>query len=124
MRKRLLIWGIILVLVTTAVFIFWRVFDLSSDYNYATAKLDIKNGNVKIIHVGAPQVSSKDKEIEQVAARYGFKNVYIEKYTEQQTKKGVRHYNDLAERYLTFRNGLNWKKRYQREIDSLHNLAE
>jgi hypothetical protein len=124
MRKRLLIAGIIVVLLLSTIYIAWQKFDLSADYNYATAKLDIKNGDLKIIHVGIPKITSKDKEIELVAARYGFKNVYIEKYTPEQTEKGIRHYNTLVENYLVLRNGINWKKNYQREVDSLYKLAE
>ena len=55
-----------------------------------------------------------------VAARYGFTNVYIEKYTPQQTEKGINDYNDLIETYLTLRNGSNWKASYKTEVDSIY----
>lgn len=119
MRKKLLIAGIILVLLIAAVSIIWQAYDLSSDYNYATAKLDIKNGNVKVIHVGSHQASAKDIGIETIAARYGFKNIYVEKYTARQTENGIKNYNELTDTYLSFRNGPGWKDRYKREIDSL-----
>jgi hypothetical protein len=123
MRKRLLIIGAIVLLLSTIVYIVWQMYDLSSDYNYAAAKLDIKNGDIKIIHVGARKITSKDKEIDSVAAHYGFKNVYIEKYTPDQTEKGVKHYNSLIENYLILRNGFNWKKDYQRQVDFLYKIA-
>jgi hypothetical protein len=123
MRKRLLIIGLIFILLISTISILWHVYDLSSDYNYATAKLDIKNGNIKIINVGIPKVSSKDQEIEMVANRYGFKNTYIEKYTPHQTEQGIKNYNDLIETYLTLRNGPNWKTSYKREVDSLYKIA-
>ncbi len=120
MRKRLLIGGVIILLLSSIIFIVWHIYDLSSDYNYATAKLDIKNRNVKIINIGSPKISSKDKEIEMAAARYGFENIYIEKYTPQQTENGINNYNELIETYLTIRNGSNWKTSYKREVDSIY----
>lgn len=113
----------ILALIIATAFVLWQSFDLSSDYNYATAKLDIKNGDVKMIHIGAQKISPKDKEIEMVAARYGFRNIYIEKFTKTQTEKGIKNYNELIDTYLTLRNGVNWKASYEREIDSLYKTA-
>lgn len=123
MRKRLLIIGFIFILIISIISILWRVDDLSADYNYVTAKLDIKDGNVKIINIGIPKTSSKDKEIELVAGRYGFKNIYIEKYTPKQTEKGINNYNELIETYLALRNGSNWKSIYKKEVDSLYKVA-
>lgn len=123
MRKKLFIIGTIVILLGLVVYIAWQMYDLSSDYNYASAKIDIKNGELKIIHVGTRRNTSKDKEIDSVAARYGFKNVYIEKYTPQQTEKGIKHYTRLIESYLVFRNGVNWRKDYQRQVDSLYKIA-
>jgi hypothetical protein len=58
-----------------------------------------------------------------VAARYGFKNIYIEKYTLRQTEKGINDYNELIATYLILRNGAYWKASYEREIDSLYKLS-
>ncbi len=119
MRKRLLTGITIVLMITSIVYIVWHAYDLSSDYNYATAKLDIKNGTLKIINVGPHKISLKDKEIEKAAARFGFVNIYIEKYSPRQTEKGINDYNELIETYLNLRNGPNWKVKYEREIDSL-----
>jgi hypothetical protein len=110
-------------LIIAMISMLWRGYDLSSDYNYATAKIDIKNGNAKIIHMGIPKISSKDKEIEMVAARYGFKNIYIEKHTPQQTRKGINNYNELIGSYLVLRNGSDWETSYKREVDSLYKVS-
>jgi len=123
MRKRLLIAGTIALLIITVVYILWQVYDLSADYNYVTAKLDIKNDQVKIINVGPHKISSEDKELELLAARYGFKNIYLEKFTPQQTEKGIKNYNEMIENYLILRNGSNWKRNYQHEVDSLYKIA-
>lgn len=119
MLKKILIACSILVLLISAISILWQAYDLSSDFNYASAKLDIKNGNAKVIHVGVHEVSPKEKEIEMIAARYGFKNIYVEKFTSKQTENGIKNYNELIDTYLTFRNGPGWKGRYKREVDSL-----
>jgi hypothetical protein len=123
MKKKIIIAASILLLVIIAVSILWSVFDLSSDYNYATAKIDIRNGEVKLIHVGAHKNSSKDNEIELVASRFGFQNIYIEQFTKEQTEKGIKDYNKLIDTYLSLRNGFNWKDNYQREVDSLYKIA-
>ena len=109
-------------MIISIAYIVWQAYDLSADYNYATAKLDIKNGTVKVIHIGSHKVSSKEKKIEWAAARYGFKNTYIEKFTPQQTEKGIRNYNDLVADYLILRNGADWKINYQWEVDSLYKI--
>ena len=124
MQKRLLIVGIVTVLIISVGYIVWQTYDLSSEYNYATAKLDIKNGNVKIIHIGVPRISSKDTEIELVAGRYGFKNIYIEKLSSHQTENGIKNYNDLIDSYLILRNGSDWKINYKKEVDSLYKIAD
>lgn len=123
MRKKIVIVVVILILLIAAISILWQAYDLSSDYNYATAKLDIKNGDVKMIHVGVQKTSSKDKEIEMVAARYGFRNIYIEKFTPKQTEEGIKDYNKLIDAYLSLRNGFDWKEKYKRETDSLYKIA-
>lgn len=124
MRKRLLTGSIVVLLIISTVYFVWQTYDLSTDYNYATAKLDIKNGNVKVINIGAHKISSKEKDLEMLSARYGFKNIYIEKFTAQQTEKGIQDYNELIETYLVLRNGADWKKNYEREADSLQRAAE
>ena len=124
MRKKLLITGAIIIVIATVTYILWQVYDFSADYNYAAAKMDIASGDVKIINTGIHKISSKDKEIELVAARYGFRNIYVEKFTAKQTEKGIRNYNGLVSGYLIMRNGADWKTRYQREVDSLYKTTE
>jgi len=95
----------------------------SPDYNYITAKLDIKNGNIRIINKGYRIPSVKDSEIDLAAAKYGFKNIFIGYDTTAQKIKGINNYNELMETYLAFRNGDDWRVSYQREVDSLYKMA-
>ena len=117
MRKKIFIIATISALLVCLVYFIVDNYDLSADYNYVTAKVDIKNGYVKIICIGLPPTS--EKEIEPITERYGFKNVYIEKLPPNQGKKGIKDYNEVVEQYLVVRNGVNWKVKYEKEIDSL-----
>ena len=123
MPKKLVIAGTLLIVLITAIIIMWQNYELSSDYNYFTAKLDIKNGRVQVVNVGSPVDSSKDKEIEMAAAKYGFKNIYIKLDTTIHKMKGINNYNEVVEAYLVLRNGNNWRATYQKEVDSLYRAA-
>lgn len=123
MRKVILIIGSILILVTIALLVVMQNYKNSPDYNYITAKLDIKNNNARIINIGLRKPSAKDNEIDMVAAKYGFKNIYIGNETKKQILTGINNYNSVIESYLELRNGSNWRKLYQLQVDSLYNAA-
>ncbi|MEO6542385.1 MAG: hypothetical protein ABIN74_15390 [Ferruginibacter sp.] len=123
MRKRILIAGSILILLITVIIILWQSYTGSPDYNYLTAKVDIKKGHARIINIGFRRASSKDKEIDMVTAKYGFENVFIGYDTTKQKIKGIKNYNEIAESYLALRNGPAWRINYQQEIDSLYKAA-
>lgn len=118
MRKQFLIIGLILTASITIILIVRKNYNLSPEYNYVTAKLDIKNGNCRIINVGEHIISSKERETEAVASKYSFRNVHLKKVTSNELK-GINNYNETIEIYLAFRNGINWKAHYQNEIDSI-----
>ena len=122
-RKIFILIGLFFILVISIIAIVRQVDDFSSEYNYAAAKIDISRGDIKIVNIGIPKISSKDKEIEMVATRYGFKNIYIEKYSKKQTEKGINNYNQLMEAYLKIKNGYNWKTSYKKEVDSLYKVV-
>ncbi len=56
-----------------------------------------------------------------IAAKYGFKNVYLKKINPGEMK-GIRQYNETIAMYLNLRNGADWKYNYQKEIDSLYRV--
>ncbi len=123
MRKVILIITSILIVITFAILVVRQNYKKSPDYNYITAKLDIKNKNARIINIGLRKPSSKDKEIDMVAFKYGFKNIYIGHDTTKQIISGINNYNEVIEAYLIVRNGINWRKNYQWEVDSLYKVA-
>lgn len=123
MRKILLIAGSILVLVIIVIMVLLQNYKGSPDYNYITAKLDIKNGNIRFINTGYRTPCAKDSEIDLATAKYGFKNFFIGYDTTAQKIKGINNYNELMETYLAYRNGNDWRISYQKEVDSLYKVA-
>jgi len=123
MRKVTLIICSILIVVIFAVLVVRQNYKNSPDYNYITAKLDIKNKNVRIIYVGLRKPSSRDNEIDSVETEYGFKNIYIGYDTTKQIISGIHNYNEVMEAYLKLRNGIDWRENYQRKVDSLYKAA-
>jgi hypothetical protein len=57
-----------------------------------------------------------------VAAKYGFKNIYLGNDTTTQIVSGINNYNEVMEAYLQLRNGINWREIYQREVDSIYKV--
>lgn len=123
MRKLLFIAASILVLIIIVIIAFVQNYKGSPDYNYIAAKLDIGNGNIRIINTGYRIPCTKDSEIDLATARYGFKNIWIGYDTTAEKIKGIRNYNELMEAYLTIRNGNDWRVSYQKEVDSLCKLT-
>ncbi|MEP7236476.1 MAG: hypothetical protein ABI685_01370 [Ferruginibacter sp.] len=121
-KKILIISGSILILIFTAIFIVWQNYASSPEYNYVTAKLDIKNGNSRILNLVDSIIPVKEKEIQTIASKYGFKNVYLGKVTSNELN-GIKNYNETIEMYLNLRNGSDWRFKYQKEIDSLYRIS-
>jgi uncharacterized protein YxeA len=120
-KKIFIIIGSILILIFTAIFIVWRNYATSPEYNYVTAKIDIRNDNIRVVNLVDSIIPYKEKEIQTIASKYGFKNVYPGKVTSNEMK-GIKNYNEIIEMYLNVRNGSDWRHNYQKEIDSLHGL--
>ncbi len=123
MRKVTIIICSILVAVIFALLVVRQNYKNSPDYNYITAKLDIRNKNARIINVGLRKSSSKNNEIDSVEVEYGFKNIYIGYDTTKQIISGINNYNEVIEAYLKLRNGIDWRENYQRKTDSLYRAA-
>lgn len=98
-------------------------YGLSEEYNYFTAKRDIKNGKVQLLETGlilpAPNVDwDKQQKAEKIIAnQFGYKSVYIGCIV----RHGVDIYNDIVEDYLDKVNGNNWRVKSKQMFDSLMN---
>ena len=112
-RKRKLIVGLGILLIGI---LLWN-FGFINRYNFLTAKIDIMNGNPKIITVGLPIFT--DNELNRITKKYGFKNVNFGCIVTQSQLNGIDSYNAEIETYLERKNGENWRIHYDQEIDSL-----
>ena len=122
MRKRNFIIGFALILIISALLTLWWNYGFFSKYNYFSAKRDIKNGNIRLLSYGLPIISSKDKEMEMVRMKYGFKSCNLGCGCTNEDLRTTGIYNKVIEEYLTKRNGKNWQVNFKREIDSLHKI--
>jgi hypothetical protein len=95
-------------------------YGLNQEYNYFTAKRDIKNGKVQILSGGlALSVpTDREKEIEkELEKQYGYKSVYLGCIVTH----GMGIYNTVMDHYLEKRNGKNWQLKERLLHDSLLN---
>ncbi len=123
MRRVTIIICSILVAVILALLVVRQNYKDSPNYNYITAKLDIRNKNARIINVGLRKASLNYSKIDSIEAEYGFKNIYIRYDTTKQIISGINNYNEVIEAYLKLRNGIDWRENYQRKVDSLFKAA-
>ena len=122
-KKRILITCSILVLTISILTFLWWKYGLFSDYNYFTAKEDIKKGNIRLLYYGLPAITSKDNEMEKVRAKYGFKDFNLGCGFTDEELRTTNIYNEVMEEYLEKRNGKNWVNNLKRELDSLYKIA-
>lgn len=98
-------------------------YGLSEEYNYFTAKRDIKNGKVQLLETGlilpSPNVDwDKQQKAEKITANYfGYKLIYLGCIVTH----GIDIYNNVVEDYLDKVNGNNWRVNSKRMFDSLMN---
>jgi hypothetical protein len=123
MRRKIFTIGLTLAIIASALLVLCWYYGIFTKYNYFTAKNDIKKGNVRFIVFGLPMPSSKDREIDSVAAFYGFKNCNKGCIVSKQELNSTRVYNNVVGAYLTQRNGKNWRVKYQKTVDSLFEIA-
>ena len=117
-RKTIIFSGIILILIGIGL---WH-FGMFNRYNYLTAKSDIANNSPQKILVGELLISPI--EMNKVSRNYGFKNVGFGCIVSGNELNGIEIYNAEIDKYLTDKNGTDWKINYQKEIDSLTELKQ
>lgn len=98
-------------------------YGLDEEYNYFTAKRDIKNGKVQILETGLilpePNVDWEKKQDAEKRAenQFGYKSVYLG----CTVTHGIDIYNSVMEDYLEKVNGKNWRTKKRKIIDSILN---
>lgn len=96
-------------------------YGLNEEYNYFSAKRDIKNGKIQIIETGLilPELNvdwNKEQDAEKkLEKQFGYKSVYHG----CTVTHGIGIYNSLMEGYLEKVNGKNWRIKQQRLLDSM-----
>lgn len=98
-------------------------YGIDEEYNYFTAKRDIKNGKVQILETGfilpEPNVDWEKKQDAEKRAenQFGYKSVYLG----CTVTHGIYIYNSVMEDYLEKVNGKNWRTKERATIDSIMN---
>ncbi len=113
-RKKKIIIGIGLIFIGI---LFWQ-YGLFNRFNYLTAKIDSWRESVRLVTTepplypcGVPCIGLKEK--------YGFHESNVGCILNGPTIRGIEAYNAEIEKYLNKRNGEDWRKKYQAELDSL-----
>jgi len=96
-------------------------YGLDEQYNYFTAKRDIKNGNVQILETGfimPPDDWEKREVVEKItASHFPYKSVYLGCIV----TNGIVIYNSVIKDYLEKINGKGWRTRERQMFDSIMN---
>jgi len=98
------------------VILFWQ-FGFFNKYNYFTAKIDIWKNSPVIATIGVP-VPCGDNCIK-LKAKYGINELYVGCLMTGPKLRGINSYNLQVEKFLDKRNGKNWWKKYERELEVL-----
>ncbi|MBO9683422.1 MAG: hypothetical protein J7502_12270 [Flavisolibacter sp.] len=99
-------------------------YGLEEDYNYFTAKRDIKRGKIQILEMGLiipnPNIDwEKQQAIQRIIEQhFGYKSVYLGCIA----TNGSIIYNNVMEDYLDNVNGKNWRIKQGQMIDSILKL--
>ena len=90
---------------------------LFEEYNYFTAKRDIKTGKIQILTAGhsiEPQLAEEMKAEDSLRKAFGYTIINIGIWS-----LGAEKYNNAIEVYLEEKNGQGWKDILNRKIDSV-----
>ncbi|MCB4800271.1 FEKKY domain-containing protein [Neotamlana laminarinivorans] len=85
-----------------------------------TAKSDIDNNSLHKILIGELLISPAEMNI--VSQKYGFTNIGFGCMVSGTELNGIEIYNSEIDKHLTKKNGIDWKSKYLKEIDSLTEL--
>ncbi|WP_298545664.1 hypothetical protein [uncultured Aquimarina sp.] len=104
--------------------LFWQL-GLFNRFNYLTAKIDIWRDSPRIAMAGIPSYPCGVPCIG-LNEKYGFHESNVGCLVTGPQLRGIDSYNVQIEKYLNKRNGKDWRKKYEAELDSLikSNLLE
>jgi len=111
-RKIKIASGIIIALI-----VFWQ-FGFFYRFNYFTAKIDCWRDSACIVTTESPRYPCGVSCIG-LKEQYGFHEAAVGCVLTGSEIRGIDAYNSEIETYLNKRNGANWQKKYEAELDSL-----
>ncbi len=98
-------------------------YGLNEEYNYFTAKHDIRNGKIQLLETGLilpePNVDwdKKQDAKKKIEKQFGYKSKYLGCIV----TNGTYIYNTVMEDYLEKVNGKNWRTKERQMLDSIMN---
>ncbi|MFD1616617.1 FEKKY domain-containing protein [Gelatiniphilus marinus] len=104
--------------------VFWQ-FGFFTRFNYLTAKIDIIGDTPRYVTVGLP-FENYGVPVLSLNEKYGFYEHFYGCTFSGPQIRGIKAYNTQIEKYLNKRNGNDWRKKYQAELDYMikHNATE
>lgn len=103
-------------IVVSAYFLIWILpekLGLNDEFNYFTARTDIKQGKIQIIRPGL--IITDFSAERKITREFGFQYINTGCVV---TNCGYMYYNDLMEKELTKRNGKDWQERLDNKLTS------
>lgn len=92
-------------------------FGIFTPYNAFTAKQDIKNGVVKIITIGEPDLTSARQDL---AKQYGLGVAFVGCNSTIALQNGSRCYNAVVEEYLTDKYGKDFWTKFNAQVQKMN----
>lgn len=104
--------------------ILWQ-FGYFSRYNYLTAKIDCLRDQPRIVQIGVSNFNFS-VPIVSLNEKYGFHEYNTGCMITSHQLRGIESYNTEVEKYLNKRNGKDWRKKHELELNQLidNNLTE
>lgn len=114
--------AIVVTLITLALIVLHFLCGLFTPYSFLTAVKDIVTGNPKLLQYG--EYSLSDKQAIEVAPKYGFTYKIITSHiTSKPLENGMRAYNSVIAKYISYTCGSNWENQFDYQVDSLFRLS-
>ena len=98
-------------------------YGLNDEYNYFTAKQDIRNGKIQLLETGMilPETNvnwdKKQVALKEIEKQFGYKSINLG----CTMTHGIDIYNSVMENYLEKVNGKNWRTKERQSLDSIMN---
>ncbi len=115
-------YGLLITLAVVGLYFALRLgFGIFTPYNAFTAKQDIKNGIVRIITIGEPDLTSARQDL---AKQYGFGYAFVGCNSTIELRNGSRYYNAVVEDYLKDKYGKDFWTRFNAQVEKTNQFIK